>query len=108
MNIHLGVEHALGQRLLQIADQASRIEHRLRVATFEQRVKQFGRERPGVLLRYTSLLALRAVYGSTHKKPDRLPRRTNTNGAISTQQQLWACLDIHDSHASRRWTSWDV
>ena len=40
MHIHLGVQHPLGQRLLQIPDQTTRIEHRLRVSPGKQLIQK--------------------------------------------------------------------
>ena len=70
VHVHLGVEHALGQRLLQIPDQATGVQYALRITAGQQLVQQLGGKNL-VVLGHTSSSPWRAVYGSSHKNPDR-------------------------------------
>ncbi|UCD00384.1 MAG: hypothetical protein JSW66_07145 [Phycisphaerales bacterium] len=69
MNVHLGIEHPLGNRLLQLPDQTLRIEDALRITPGQQLVEQL-RGKTLVVLGHTSPSPCRAVYGSSHKNPD--------------------------------------
>lgn len=85
-NIHLGVEHSIGQRLLKIADQATRFEHRIRVPAGQQLIEKLCRERllclclcREVLPRPAGILGLTRIVPETpgHMKRN-MPLRTNT------------------------------
>ena len=70
MHVHLGAEHPLGQRLIEIAYQPAGIKYRLRVATRQQLVQKLRRKCLRVVLGHTSSSPSRALYGASHKNPD--------------------------------------
>src|SRR5690606_7693187 len=61
---------AFGQNLLQVPDQAARIQYRLGITASQQLVQKLCRKCLRIVLGHTSSSPSRAVYGSSHKNPD--------------------------------------
>src|SRR5690606_21074347 len=70
VNVQLGAQHAFGQSLLQVPDQAARIQYRLGITASQQLVQKLCRKCLRIVLGHTSSSPSRAVYGSSHKNPD--------------------------------------